>query len=187
MTRRTHGRSSRPAWTWFAVASAAGIPVGMLWWILAPGGLNLMTRNPSLAEGTNPEVWLLRDLTLAGLFVFAGCLVGVFLADKTRRNGQKDLLFALAGGLIGALMAWQAGIFAGKVWGTPADPSLHANVAFSLRSMSVLLLWPAATAVAVFAISLLNLLKQKPYLEDDGYEDRDRYSGPFAGSKAADA
>jgi hypothetical protein len=161
--------------------------VGTLWWILAPGGLNLMTRNPSLTDGTNPEVWLLRDLTLAGLFVFAGCLFGVFMADKTRRNGQQDLLLALGGGLIGAVMAWQAGIFAGQVWGPPADASLNASVAFSLRSMSVLLLWPAATAVAVFAISLLNLLKRRPFPEDNGHADRDRDIGPFAGSKATDA
>ncbi|WP_267278600.1 hypothetical protein [Arthrobacter sp. CDRTa11] len=187
MTQRTQGHSSRPARIWFALATAAGIPVGMLWWTLAPGGLNLMTRNPALAAGTNPEVWLLRDLTLAGLFVLAGCLVGVFLADKTRRNGQKDLLFALAGGLVGAVVAWQAGIFASQIWGAPADSALNASVAFSLRSMSVLLLWPAATAVAVFAVSLLNLLKQKPYPDDDGYEDRDRDSPPFAGSKATDA
>jgi hypothetical protein len=179
MTQRTTGRPSRPAWIWLAMAAAAGIPVGILWWILAPGGLNLMTRNPSLAVGTNPEVWLLRDLTLAGLFVFAGCLVGVFMADKTSRNAQKDLLLALAGGLIGAVVAWQAGIFAAQVWGAPADSSLNASVAFSLRSMSVLLLWPAATAVAVFAISLINLLKQKPYPADDGYEDKDRDIGRF--------
>jgi hypothetical protein len=53
-------------------------------------------------------------------------------------------------------------MFAAQLWGTPADTSLNASVAFSLRSLSVLLLWPAATAVGTFAISLLTLLKHGP-------------------------
>jgi hypothetical protein len=154
----------------------------VLWWLLAPGGLNLLTRDPSLAVGTNPQVWLPRDLTLAGLFIFAGCLLAVFLTDKTRRFPQRDLVLGLAGALVGALLAWQTGILAARLWGAPADTSANASVAFSLRSVAVLFLWPGATATAVFVISLLNLSKQGP----DG---TGGYSGsdPFAGSAAPDA
>lgn len=162
MTQRNLRRSSRLNWAWFAAATAGGIPVGLLWWLLAPGGLNLITRDARLGEGTNPEVWLPRDLTLAGLFVFAGCLMAVFMTDKSRRSRPEDLVLALAGTLAGAVIAWQAGMFAANLWGTPADTSVNASVAFSLRSLSVLLLWPAATAVGTFAISLLTLLKQGP-------------------------
>jgi hypothetical protein len=42
------------------------------------------------------------------------------------------------------------------------DAAINASVAFSLRSLSVLLLWPAATAVSVFALNLLNLLRKGP-------------------------
>lgn len=182
MTQRAHRRSVPLPWTWFAAVAAAGIPVGLLWWLLAPGGLNLITRDPSLGDGANPEVWLPRDLTLAGLFVFAGCLVAVFIMDKPRRSAQLHLALGLAGGLAGAVIAWQAGVFAGQLWGAPADTSVNASVAFSLRSLAVVLLWPAATAVSVFVISLLNELRRAP-------ESRGSDSGgaPLAGTAAPDA
>lgn len=162
MTKRIRRRSSGHRLAWFIAATAGGIPVGLLWWLLAPGGLNLITRDPGLAEGTNPEVWLPRDLTLAGLFVFAGCLLAVFITDASRRSRPEDLGLALGGSLAGAVIAWQAGMLAAQLWGTPADTSVNASVAFSLRSLAVLLLWPAATAVGTFAISLLTLLKHGP-------------------------
>ncbi|PTT59758.1 hypothetical protein DBR22_21510, partial [Arthrobacter sp. HMWF013] len=71
-------------------------------------------------------------------------------------------LLSLAGGLAGALAAWQTGMLAAQLWGGPADTTVNASVAFSLRSLSVLLLWPAATAVSVFVLSLLNLLRRGP-------------------------
>ena len=155
-------RSSRLPWKWFVVAAAAGVPVGLLLWLLAPGGMNLITRDPEFASGTNPELWLPRDLTLAGLFVFAGCLAAVLLTDKGGRTAQAAFLLSLAGGLAGALIAWQAGMLAAQLWGGPADITVNASVAFSLRSLSVLLLWPAALAASVFALSLLNLLRRGP-------------------------
>lgn len=157
-----HRRSSRPPWKWFALAAAGGVPGGLLWWLLAPGGLNLITRDPAFANGTNPEVWLPRDLTLAGILVFLGCLVAVFLTDKDGRASQPAFLSSLAGGLAGAALAWLSGVLAGQLWGAPANTSVNASVAFSLRALPVLLLWPAATAASVFVLSLLNLLNRGP-------------------------
>ncbi len=162
MNEHISRRSARLPWKWFLTAAAGGVPVGLLWWLLAPGGLNLITRNPTLGDGTNPSVWLPRDLTLAGLLVFAGCLVAVFLTDKAGRAAQSAFLLSLAGGLAGALVAWQTGVGAGRLWGVQVDTSISSSVAFSLRSMSVLLLWPAATATCVFVLNLLNLLKKGP-------------------------
>lgn len=157
-------RTTRPRlpWAMLAVPAAAGIPLGILWWLLAPGGLNLITRDPALGSGTNPGVWLPRDLTLAGLLVFAGCLLAVFLADKKRADPQTDLMTALAGALCGAAVAWQAGLLAAHLWGPAVDASANASIAFSLRAWPVLLLWPAAAAVSVFVLELLTLLGRKP-------------------------
>jgi hypothetical protein len=145
-----------------AVPALAGIPAGILWWLLAPGGLNLITRDPALGSGGNPAVWLPRDLTLAGLMLFAGCLLAVFLMDKKRSSPQAVLLMGLAGALVGNLLAWQSGMLAAQLWGAPVDASANASIAFSLRALPVLLLWPAATAVAVFVMELLHLLGKKP-------------------------
>jgi hypothetical protein len=162
MEKHNSPPSARLPWTWFGAAAAGGVPLGLLWWLLAPGGLNLITRNPALGNGTNPEVWLPRDLTLAGLLVFGGCLMAVFLTEKRGGAERQAFLLSLAGGLLGAVIAWQTGVLAGRLWGAPVDAAINASVAFSLRSLSVLLLWPAATAVSVFALNLLNLLRKGP-------------------------
>lgn len=159
LSRRT---PPRLPWAMLAVPVVAGIPAGVLWWLLAPGGLNLMTRDPALGNGGNPAVWLPRDLTLAGLMLFAGCLLAVFLMDKKRSNPQAALLMGLAGALVGNLLAWQSGMLAAQLLGAPVDASANASIAFSLRALPVLLMWPAATAVAVFVMELLHLLRKKP-------------------------
>lgn len=148
----------RLPWALLAIPGAAGVPAGILWWLLAPGGMNLLSRDPALGDGANPDVWLLRDLTLAGLLVFAGCLLAVFLTDRKQPEPQAALLMGLVGGLCGAVLAWQTGIVSAQLLGPPVDASAHASVAFSLRSLSVLLVWPAATALSVFVLELMNLL-----------------------------
>jgi hypothetical protein len=131
--------------------------VGLLWWLLAPTGLNLITRDPSLAAGSNPETWLPRDLVLAGLFLLAGCLSGVFTAgNQPARLGTATLVLAVAAGAAGALLAWGTGVLAGSWWSPAADTSRSASVAFSLRSYAMLLIWPAATALAVFCATVLH-------------------------------
>jgi hypothetical protein len=180
MTHRIRRRSSGQQLAWFGAAVAGGFPVGLLWWLLAPGGLNLITRDPRLGEGMNPDVWLPRDLTLAGLFVVAGSLLAVFITDTSKRSRPEDLVLALAGSLAGAIIAWQTGMLAAQAWGTPADTSVNASVAFSLRSLSVLLLWPAATAVGTFALSLLTLLKHGS-VEQHGSDEQSGPVGPVAG------
>lgn len=165
MTKATRRTRPRLSWAMFAIPAVAGIPLGILWWLLAPGGLNLITRDPALGSGTNPAVWLPRDLTLAGLLVLAGCLLAVFVADRKRVDPQADLLMGLAGALGGAVAAWQTGLLSAQFWAPAVDASANASIAFSLRAWPVLLLWPAATAVSVFALELLNLLGRK---NDDG-------------------
>lgn len=143
---------------WAAGIAAAGIPAGLLWWLLAPGGLNLVSGNAALASGTNTQGWLARDLVLAGLFVFAGCLVAVLLSGRKDAGSRRTLLLSVAASGVAAVLAWQTGLLAGLWLGGPQDTSVSASVAFSLRSYTVLLLWPAAAAGGYFAISLFELL-----------------------------
>ena len=157
MTKLSRRLPPRLPWGLVAVPAVAGVPAGIVWWVLAPGGLNLVTRDPALATGANPAVWLPRDLTLAGLMLFAGCLLGMFLADRKRPNPQAALVLGLAGALAGSFVAWQAGMLSAGLWGPDVDASANASIAFSLRALPVLLLWPAAAAVSVFVLELLNL------------------------------
>ena len=161
MTNSAGPARPRLPWPVLLVPAAAGVPAGILWWVLAPGGLNLITRDPSLASGSNPLVWLPRDLTLAGIMVLAGCLLAVFLSDGKRADPQAALVTGLVGALAGSIIAWQTGVLAAQLWGPAPNPSANASVAFSLRAWPVLLLWPGATAVSVFVLELLTLLGRK--------------------------
>ena len=138
-------------WRKAAVVAAAGVPVGVLWWLLAPSGLNLLSGDPELRSGGNTEGWLPRDLVLAGLFLLAGCISGaVASGSKHDAPSGRDVLLAVGAGAVGALAAWGAGVLCGLWWGTPEDTSASASVAFSLRSFAVLAIWPAAAALTIF-------------------------------------
>ena len=125
--------------------------MGLLWWLLAPSGLNLLTGNPDLAAGTNTATWLPRDLVLAGLCLLAGCIAGSFVAgSKHEQPGPGTVILVVLAGVAGSLIAWGTGMLSAQWWGAPADTSANASVAFSLRSYAVLAIWPAAIALAIF-------------------------------------
>lgn len=138
-------------WRTAAVIAAAGMPVGLLWWLLAPSGLNLLSGNPELRSGGATEGWLPRDLVLAGLFLLAGCISGA-AASGTRDTGPsgRGVLLAVGAGAAGALAAWGTGVLCGLWWGMPEDTTASASISFSLRSYAVLAIWPAAAALAIF-------------------------------------
>jgi len=125
--------------------------VGLLWWVLAPSGLNVLSGNPALHTGGNLQTWLPRDLVLAGLFLLAGCIAGA-LASGTRRKEPSvtDVVVAVVAGAVGAVLAWRTGVLCGQWWGAPQDASSNASAAFSLRSYAVLAIWPAAVALSIF-------------------------------------
>ncbi|WP_090583608.1 hypothetical protein [Arthrobacter sp. ov407] len=158
LSLETNPEQPGPDWTpWrkAAVIAAAGVPVGLLWWLLAPSGLNLLTGDPDLAAGTNTATWLPRDLVLAGLFLLAGCIAGSFVAGtKHHQPGPGTVILVVLAGLAGALIAWGTGVLSAQWWGAPADTSASASIAFSLRSYAVLAIWPAAIALAIFLNTL---------------------------------
>ena len=152
------------SWRRAAVIAAAGIPVGLLWWLLAPSGLNLLSGDPELRSGGNTEGWLPRDLVLAGLFLLAGCISGA-VASGSKHNAPsgRDVVLAVGAGALGALGAWGTGVACGLWWGTPEDTAAGASTAFSLRSFAVLAIWPAAAALTIF----LNTVFSTPAPEAD--------------------
>lgn len=161
--RRRGNHGKRGSLRWLVLQGAAGVALGLAWWVLAPGGLNLVSGNPALADGNQTEGWLPRDLVLAGLFLLVGCFVAVLLdsAPPTRRQTGRILL-VVAGGALGAILAGFVGNLAGQWWGPHADPEANPSVAFSLRSYAVLCLWPGAIAVSTFALNLISMLRRPP-------------------------
>jgi hypothetical protein len=161
---RTAPETAGRAVTWRKAAfiAAAGIPVGLLWWLLAPSGLNLLSGNPELRGGGNTEGWLPRDLVLAGLFLLAGCISGaVASGSKHSEPSGRDVLLAVGAGALGALAAWGTGVLCGLWWGTTEDTSANASIAFSLRSLAFLAIWPAAAALTLFLNTVFTTPKRE--------------------------
>ncbi|MEV7606151.1 hypothetical protein AB0N65_11990 [Paenarthrobacter sp. NPDC089322] len=151
-------RRSRAVW-WFAVPAVSGVMLGVLWWVLAPGGLNVISGNPELGDPANPDTWLPRDLVLAALMLVSGCATGLLLDGKLQGEGAGiRLASAVAGGGVGAVIAWVVGLQAAQFWGAASDPAYG----FSLRSYAVLFLWPGAIAFLTFVLALFGVLSHKP-------------------------
>ncbi|MCT9871742.1 hypothetical protein [Paenarthrobacter aurescens] len=148
---------------WLALPAASGVLLGVFWWLLAPGGLNLVSGNPELANAANPDSWLPRDLVLAALMLLAGCCTGLVLDGKLQGpSAGRRLAFALLGGAVGAVLAWLAGLLAAQLFGPAPDPALGPGFGFTLRSYAVLVLWPAAIAFITFVLALFGVLSRKP-------------------------
>lgn len=144
---------------WFSCTAAAGVPAGLLWWCLAPGGA-------FFGSGEDTSSWLGRDLVLGLIGLLAGVVVACLLLPRRRRAGSYvTVAAAVVGSVAGSVIAWQLGTLAGALWGhAPAHPASE-SIAFSLRSFGVLALWPASCAVIIFAATLISLLRSGPSRE----------------------
>ncbi|XTR52087.1 hypothetical protein ACOM2C_00420 [Pseudarthrobacter sp. So.54] len=68
----------------------------------------------------------------------------------------------MAAAALGAVAAWGTGVVCGLWWGLPGDTSANASIAFSLRSLAVLAIWPAATALAIFLSTIFTTPHIRP-------------------------
>ncbi len=147
---------TRRLWAWAVIPAVGGIAVGVAWWLLAPGGRNLLSGNPAFGTGADPASWLPRDLTLAALFLLPGCFTAVLLDGRQyQRHPVWRLLLAVIGSATGAALAWGTGVLVGHWWAGPVDTSANPSIAFSLRSWTVLLVWPGSLALSAFILSLM--------------------------------
>lgn len=163
--------SAGALWLRMLVASTVtGLGAGILWWLLAPGGA-------FYGDGKNSEIWFLRDATLGILLMFAGLLSAVMVLRTRGTSGRRAetkkslgpatgstriavpstaALFALVvTGFVGSVIAWRMGVFAGDLFRTPPTNMANPSIVFSLRSASVLLLWPLISVVVVFFTTLV--------------------------------
>ncbi|NJC22098.1 hypothetical protein BJ994_001174 [Arthrobacter pigmenti] len=137
---------------WAAATTILGPLLGVLWWVASPGGA-------LYGDRAFAETWLARDLVLGGLELTAGVVVGWLLTNRVDLPGAWQRVFAaVAGGLLGSVLAVVVGQWLGSLFDGPAGEEFP----FVLRSLGVALIWPAATALVVFIASLLGLLFMRP-------------------------
>lgn len=147
---KTHAIPPATLVWWAGAMTFTGLLTGILWWLAAPGGA-------FYGDETLPETWLMRDLTLAGLELAVGVVVGWLLVQRMDLPGAwQRVCAAVAGSIAGSLLALGTGQWLGMLWGPEASPDATGE-AFLLRSFGVLAIWPAAASLVVFLSALLSL------------------------------
>lgn len=146
------------------VASAVAGPVfGLLWWLVAPGGLRSAgTSYLELIQATGAT-----DAAFAVVCLLAGSVAGIWWVVV--REQEQDaravgrLVGLLVGGLAGAVLAWSTGALLQVVVpmaevDVPADVRAELTVPSpNLAVVAGALLWPLATGLLVVVDTLRDL------------------------------
>jgi hypothetical protein len=145
------------------VLALAGLPVGVLWWLLAPRADYRITADGPVVLGQPTEELLVADdvvfvLVLAGV----GLLAGAVAWRLRRRRGVATLLALAVGTALTGAVAWQLGEVLGA---GPTEADLTAvggvvTTALTLGSLPALAIGPF-TAVLAYVVAVL-------YVADDG-------------------
>ncbi len=134
------------AWWWVLATAGMGLPVGALWWLVAPGGA-------LYSDSADPTIWLAQEMTLAIIVLVVGIVVGVLVSTRAAGSVTLRTVATVIGAVVGSLLAWQLGTFLGGLTADPNNGHLGTDTGFGLRSVTILVLWPFATAVVVLLLS----------------------------------
>lgn len=147
-----------------AGALAAAPVVGVLWWLLAPGGRSVVTdRLESLEAPGAQDAWFAALGAAAGL-VLAVVHVASRPVDRDPRAGSSVSCVAglLAGCLAGSVAAWAVGrgldVVLDATAVTGAEPAALAVDRLLLTSPAALLVWPLLAALVVGADAARDLV-----------------------------
>lgn len=158
---------------WLAISLILGAVMGVAWFVLAPGGA-------IYGDGTDYDTWFPRDAALALLMVVAGLISTILMlrsgrkakrTSKTRKSQERRALSwsstaatvaVLVGGFAGSLLAWRVGVFAGDLFHTLPENLANPSIVFSLRSPSVLLVWPLVTSAILFVVHFVGYYFMQP-------------------------
>ncbi len=133
-------------WWWLLATAGLGLPLGALWWLIAPGGA-------VYSNSGDPTVWLAQEMTLAVIMLVTGIVVGCVVSTRALGSVAIRTVATVLGAILGSVVAWQLGTLLGGLTSEPNDGHLGMDTGFGLRSVSILVLWPFATAVLVLVLS----------------------------------
>ena len=131
----------------------AGVPAGVLWWLLAPRAVYRVTEAGPVPVGTPPlELQVGGDVVLAFVLLGLGALAGAVAWLLRRGRGVGMLLVLAVGTSLAAVIAWQTGELLGAPPSEAMLTEIGAQVTTGLRLASLPVL-----AAAPFAALLLYL------------------------------
>ena len=135
----------------------AAVPVGILWYVVAPLP-RLVTRTDGVFQtGGEIEVAIAADGWFAICSATAGLVVVLVVFARMRRARMGPLLGLVIGGLAGAIVAWRIGAALGPAGIRETVKGLAPGTEFDgplkLSALGVLVAWPLASTVAYFALT----------------------------------
>lgn len=138
--------------------AAAGVPVGLLWSVLAPRArVVVLAGGPDLAD-PNTKAFIAADGTFLFLTVAAGLVCAALAwALGGRRHGAATALGLAVGGLAASYVAWRVGHRIGLGEYRRAlhgPPGTSTQLALSLRARGVLVGWALAGVLTVLALAV---------------------------------
>ena len=141
-----------------ASSAVAGLPTGLVWWLLAPLPM-IEKRGDGLyrAGGEGDESAVAADGWFAVLGLGAGVLTAVVVYLLTRPSRLAPLFGLATGGALGAVVAWQVGSALGPsalettARGRPVGSTFDGPL--DVSAAGVLLAWPLAAVITFFALA----------------------------------
>jgi hypothetical protein len=154
-----------------AASLCTAVPVGILWYVLAPLP-RLVTRSDGVfLTGGETEVAIAADGWFAICSATAGLVVVLVVFARMRRSRLGPLLGLAVGGLAGAILAWRLGALLGppsiahSVKGL--SPGAHFDGPLKLSARGVLFAWPLISTVGYFTLTAG--LEPKAGADHDGH------------------
>jgi hypothetical protein len=140
-----------------AASLLAAVPVGILWYVLAPLPHLVKRSDGIFLTGGENEVAVAADGWFAVCSATAGLVIVLVVFARMRRARLGPLLGLAVGGLAGAILAWRLGVLLGPggiheaVKGLPFGAQFDGPLKLSARG--VLFTWPLTTTLAYFALT----------------------------------
>lgn len=137
----------------------AGIPLGLLWWLVTPRPRFRVVEAGVALEQRTAGAFIAADGWFALLGLAAGVVAAVVALARHRRRSEElpgALLGLVLGGALGSLAAWATGSalapddVAALAQGREVGESFEGGL--RLRAPGVLLVWPVTSALLVFVV-----------------------------------
>lgn len=139
------------------LVALAGLPAGLLWWLLAPRvAFEVTGAGPEPLGDYSEEFRVADDAVLALVLLGVGLLAGLATWFLSRRRGVAAVLALAVGGSLAAVLAWQLGevLGSGPSDVAAADAGTTLTTALQLSSLPVLALAPFAALLGYLAATL---------------------------------
>lgn len=141
----------------------AGVPAGLLWWLLAPrADYRITADGPVVVGGPTEELLVADDVVFVAVLAGLGLVAGAGAWRLRRRRGVATMVALAVGTALSGAVAWQLGELLGA---GPTQAELTAvggvvTTSLTLGSLPALAIGPF-TAVLAYVVAVL-------YVADDG-------------------